>query len=456
MNLLSPLSIKESPQDIWGNVKIPTYESLRTEAESGFKPVPSGNGTDWISLIGLPLTGLDRRARVNSTISTWYYYVNCSHMEGVHNTTNWTAKFGLPKDATNKNAWNTSQWKIFFSGKYDSTGYPESPPVTMLFASWSGEINGHNGVYYPANVTIGNCSIEPSYVDVKVVCKDLSCHAEGARRSSINRPPVNSSSGTAQAWWGELLEGPGENVIRNPSDSFLSPWTTSDNASIAGQISPTLNYIAGTEAFPFAAPVDDHFLGYQAITTAPELHKLDVDAVARRLRRLLNTYWQASTGPQSHNAAVPKDSPAMKSAANTYLDSTLSMALSDATFEHDARVYHCDTSWLAITLIVSGIVLVVGFVGLVASCACVGPDLLNSFTTALRSNPNTAKSLNGDNSTLDSSEVAKANRNIVVALQDVRPDEDVGLLAIGTGNDRSGSRKNVSDARRRNEGRFYD
>ena len=62
-SLASPLDIKQGPQDSWGNLKIPTFESLTTPAdEAGFKAVPADDETDWASLIGLPVTGLKQQA----------------------------------------------------------------------------------------------------------------------------------------------------------------------------------------------------------------------------------------------------------------------------------------------------------------------------------------------------------------------------------------------------------
>jgi hypothetical protein len=57
-SLLAPSSIKEANMDLWGNIKIPAFESLSgyAEDEAGWKSVPeSPNGIKYPSLVGIPL-----------------------------------------------------------------------------------------------------------------------------------------------------------------------------------------------------------------------------------------------------------------------------------------------------------------------------------------------------------------------------------------------------------------
>ena len=448
-SLLSSLSVKNSPQDIWGNVKIPTFESLPPSAdESGYKSIPDGvDDTDWASLIGLPVTGLKQGTTLTSNISASYYYVNCSSMQGLNGRSDWPAKLGAPKSINNTNFWGPSQYQLLFFNNTPQRQSLAGPSLGMLFIAWSGEIITANGFAFPSNVTVGNCTIAPSFIDVQVACKDLSCRAAGARRSSSERPPSNTN--TEKTLWGSLLD-----QDSGEQRNFLDFWSTADNATSAGMISPTLNYLGGAEAFPFVSPATSAFQFGQA---AARLYELDLNDVSRRLRTLLNTYWQSSLGTLSYNGTIARDSPALMTPSEAdVVQPTLVMNLSDATVRHETTVYECDTRWFAITLIASGFLLIVGVVGFAARCACVGPDLLGSFTTVLRMNSETARLLNGNSSTLDSGAIAKANRDLVVALQDTKPEQDVGLVGVGVVGDGVHRARTIGDARRQDEGRFYE
>lgn len=450
ISLLSPLSVKDSPQDPWGNLKIPTFETLRTSAdEFGFKPTPEkDDNTDWVSLLGLPITGLKQGASLTSTISASYYYVNCSSITGLNGSSNWPAELGAPNALNNTNFWGSSQFKILFMNNTDETGFPESSSLGMLLTTWSGDIISSDSLTYPSNVTVANCTIQPSFVDVKVACKDLLCRAKGVRRSSQKRPPRKSPA--ESVWWGSLLS-----QMSDVQEEFLNLWAAADNSTNAGQISPTLSYLGGAEAFPFLSPATG--TGSNGAPAAPRLYELNLNDVTRRLRTLLNTYWQSSLGTLSYNGTVARNSPALMTPSEIDVVSpTLIMNLTDAVFQQRAIVYECDTVWFTITLLTSSFLLVISVVGLVARCACVGPDLLNSFTTALRMNPDSARCLNGDNSTLDSGTVAKANKDLVVALQDMRPGQDVGLVSIGVLGDGLHQVQTIADVRRRDEARFYE
>lgn len=452
--LIAPLDVKQSPQDPWGNLKIPVFETLSGPPDdAGFKTISDDNQTDWASLIGLPVTGLLEGAQVNSIIPAQYYYTNCSRIYGVDGTKNWPAtELGLT-GYNNTNIWMSvtgsadfvAQWLVSFGGDYKD-GWPKSSQLTMTFASWSGDsMGGDGGVFYTANATIAKCTIEPSFIDIQMVCEGLSCRAAAARRSSRVRPTNSSDSASNLAWWGWLLQETGE-----AQRDFSTYWTTANSAPDTGQIAPTLVYIGGSEAFPFVAPGGG--IGGQA----PSLYNLELDAFNRRMRRLFNTYWQSSIGPPAYNGTIPRGDPAAflsgKTANDSNLQYQMTISPAGATVERNITIFHTEPWWLTITIVASCILLLTGLLGFGAKCMCIGPDLLTSFTTALRASPQTAPYLRDNNSTFDSSEVAKANKSLMVALQDVRPDQPVGLVALSA--DRSA--EGIANVRRRDRRRLYN
>ena len=316
----------------------------------------------------------------------------------------------------------------------------------MLFASWSGtSIGSDAGTFHTANTTIAECTIEPSFVDIQMVCTGFSCHAAAARRSARVRPTNSSDWESNNAWWTTLLEK--DSVV--PRD-FLTYWTLALSSPDSGEISPTLMYMGGFEAFPFTRQ------GLSFGGDAPVLYELKSEDFTRRMRRLFNTYGQGSIGPPAYNATIPQGEAEAFLSGKTATDSnrlySMSISRADATFERDIIIYRTDPRWLAITIIASTILLLTGFIGFAASCGCVCPHLLLSFTTALRVSPYTAHLLKGNNSTLDSGEVAKINKELFVSLQDVRQGQAVGLVAISA----DSSTGALADVRRRNNRRLYE
>ena len=308
---------------------------------------------------------------MNSTISTQYFYINCSRIYGVDGTINWPVKLGIAdlSHYNNADVWlsetgNTdfvSQWLTHISTKYNDN-WPESSKLDMLFASWSGtSIGSDAGTFHTANTTIAECTIEPSFVDIQMVCTGFSCHAAAARRSARVRPTNSSDWESNNAWWTTLLEK--DSVV--PRD-FLTYWTLALSSPDSGEISPTLMYMGGFEAFPFTRQ------GLSFGGDAPVLYELKSEDFTRRMRRLFNTYGQGSIGPPAYNATIPQGEAEAFLSGKTATDSnslySMSISHADATFERDIIIYRTDPRWLAITIIASTILLLTGFIGFAASC----------------------------------------------------------------------------------------
>ncbi|KAI1627703.1 hypothetical protein EDD37DRAFT_663348 [Exophiala viscosa] len=368
-NLIAPLSVKQSPQDAWGN----------------FKTVPDDDETDWASLLGLPVTGLQEGQRVNSTISSRYWYINCSQVYGVDGTVNWIP--GVPeafrlKFLNQTQVWlqgstmsdTPNQWWVFFNGWELAADVPRSRSIKMAFVSWSGDglsrfiVNPSS----TSNVNIARCTLEPSRIDIKMTCEGFACRAVAARQSSIDGPPNASTDGYVE-WWGPFFPTGNENAHDNiptlyPSLRAQAAMDWSYN--VAPQAAPSLNYMGGSEAFPFTgnAPMRLANLSggeyYISEGLAPKLYELNPEDVVRRMRRLFNTYWQATIGSRAYNATIPQGSPAAflsgQTANDCWNDYRMNISPSNATFEQDLIVYECEPWWFAITFIASFILLITG------------------------------------------------------------------------------------------------
>jgi hypothetical protein len=455
----SSLAIKQGPQDPFGNVKIPTYESLVGDpGETGFVPVPNSTNTDWISLLGVPMTGLDQNKRVNTSISSRYYYINCSQIYGMDATTNWPLELGLSDEYGNSSTiWdfgspspdsNPSQWMLFFTGTSEDS-YPNSTVTNMIFAAWSGfaGFNGSQNTSSLTNVTIAECTIQPSYVDIQMTCAGFLCSATDIRRGEVSTP--SNLSPEWRAWWGDLFYDERETV-----EDFIGAWTQAQSGTTASEpyinplqkLSPTLKYISGDEAFPLIVDSDK---SHEYIYNTP------LDIFTQRMRRLFNTYWQASINPNAYFNTIPTGGP-VDDISELSKQLGIMINATNATFEQDIVIFECNPWWLAATTISSCILLIVGVVGFAARCACIGPNMLGSFTSILRADRQTAVMLHDNNSTMSSMEVAKRNKDLYVALRDVRSSEDIGFIAVIPSSQAMKYEESLFRTRKLDKQRFYD
>lgn len=75
--MLSADSTKESPQDSWGNVKIPYLTSYATESSDGSWSKVPDDGVVFSSLIGLPAVSIRPGSRLGFNIESSYIELQC-------------------------------------------------------------------------------------------------------------------------------------------------------------------------------------------------------------------------------------------------------------------------------------------------------------------------------------------------------------------------------------------
>lgn len=103
------------------------------------------------------------------------------------------------------------------------------------------------------------------------------------------------------------------------------------------------------------------------------------------------------------------------------------------------EILTCDSAWLAMLIISSGIVVIIGICGVFATIRRSGPELALNISSMIKDSPFVADSY-GD-STFDAGERARRCKDMVVRYGDVRSDEDIGYIAIGTKSGSTGPAK---------------
>ena len=98
-------------------------------------------------------------------------------------------------------------------------------------------------------------------------------------------------------------------------------------------------------------------------------------------------------------------------------------------------VLRCHVPYFVVLLVISLGLCAVGLVTAYLDATRRGPDVLDDFVNSLRHNPYVHVDTLGP-SMQDGQEISRRLRNTVVQMGDVRPDDHVGYVAIGTPNER--------------------
>jgi hypothetical protein len=158
------------------------------------------------------------------------------------------------------------------------------------------------------------------------------------------------------------------------------------------------------------------------VVGSPLIWQQGDDLVSRRMTQLINTYWLNSIAPYSHtgNFSGPVNSTQLAYRYNT--DSMM------GTIETRQVVIKVNMEWMVILLVTAAVMLFCGIYTVVMTMRRRGPDILDNFTALLRNNPYVRDP--GYSSMDDAVEQAKRLRDTVVRLGDVRPDDEVGHVAV--------------------------
>ncbi|KAL8908584.1 MAG: hypothetical protein Q9171_005381 [Xanthocarpia ochracea] len=360
--LVAPLAIKDSAQDTWGNIKIPRFETYnRTLDDQGYATVPE-EGVDWISLLGQPVAGLESGFDSNFTMRTWYHDLECFDPAKVPASSDWISdNFGEPfASQTNastiwRNGRDYSSWRLVPSK--DLEAY-DPDKLKFVWLSKSGPTNSVSDATIELNyneVFLTKCSMTVTHVEVRMMCRGLSCKPTKIRSVP---PPTD--------WAGSLLNTGEWNYF---SDNLFRIDTRSAGATS----SVTEHYIYGHVESPFQYGASTATAGYLDMTNVllPDF--------TRRLRTVLNTYFIASLAPGASTGTMSSAN------ATRLLDGEdriqggfyeLGLMAAAATISSSTDIYRCSKTFFALAIISSAILFITGVAGVVAKYCCRGPDML--------------------------------------------------------------------------------
>lgn len=439
-SLVAPLDIKTGAQDTWGNIKIPRFETYnQTLDDEGFATVPEED-VDWISLLGLPVAGLDPSRDTNFTMTTWYHNMECSDMHKVPASSDWVR--GISADDSEANAstiWATagdySSW-LLWQVKDLRPGSDDSSRLNFIWLSKSGLINNVDSTTaLNYNETcLANCTLTYTYVEAQVECRGLNCKATKIRKGV--RPPTTI--------WSEGLLTISSSIWSYYSENLVETDTrAADRTS-----SVTEQYIYGHVESPFQYGVT----AASAVLSYLDMTEIPLADFTRRLRTILNTYFIASLAPQASTGTMSSANAARLLSGEDKIQGGfygLYLMPAAATTASSTDIYHCNKTFFGLAIVSSSILFITGVAGVVAKYWCRGPDMLGYVTSIVRHNPHTP--LHPQNTTLDTSELARRSKKMFVRLEDVRDETEntMGHIAISSLRKTSIRQARVLDPRRK-------
>ena len=148
------------------------------------------------------------------------------------------------------------------------------------------------------------------------------------------------------------------------------------------------------------------------------LSGLSNDLLSRRFTQLLNTCWAASS--QTNDVVNGMNPDGQYPTANGY-----------TTIE--TIVLRCHKIYNTILIVISLGLVALGLAAAYLEAIRRGPDVLDDFVNSLRHSPYVHEPIG--NSMQDGKDIVQRLKSTVVQMGDVRPDQPVGYVAIGTPND---------------------
>ncbi|OAL30103.1 hypothetical protein AYO20_08906 [Fonsecaea nubica] len=397
--IIGSAKTKTLAQDQFANVKVPVYESLSPEDGTDWRSVPESDDVEWSSLTGLPIHDLPSTGVSRFTMNTGYMLTSC-------NTSghDWTE--GYRQSLEEYIGWSGANYAL-------SPNRVDQFAITN-FTFRSLDLLAASGPAPEGKIlTVANCIVGMSYVEVQIKCDGQTCHSVAVRPSpNPASHPLNYSHNALSVTDWTPINGLGQEDIKYTQ--FFPDFTNATNPTVG--CDTVLCPPSAIEAY-LADPANTVLQ-----TSTTKLWELGDDIISKRFTQLINTYWIDSIAPAavSGNFTVaPKSNLLLYNTDSTFGTVTTSQV-----------VVKCEYAWLALMLLCSIVLFIIGVATVVLSARRRGPDILDRFSSLLRDNPY-ASTVPHISSMEDAVDQSKRLGDLMVRLGDVRPEEDVGYVAIG-------------------------
>jgi hypothetical protein len=397
-------------RDIWGNVKIPVLQYVHSyivdQSKDGWYDFDENNyDSPYSSLTGIVVSGLKKGMETNFVIESSYFNLTCTepvfferNSIGREEFATWVGTLYHRRDNSSKLFQGDSPWwtSYMIDSNYVYKPYMVvEPRYNVIYAS---RANQDETAAY-------NCTVGLSHVESEVTCGS-DCHVKRVRPS---RNAIWSASGYP---WPGTWEA---------SRAVLLHWLDTFNKQFAsGQICPLDFYVRGFDD-PYSH--DPHApISYRNVSG------LDV---AKRLQSLINTGWQLGfQGPATAKKPEGNETVLMLSVGlnRTNPDIGYQVSAANATTIEKHDVFMSHKIWIAVTTVVSFILLLCGSLSMIFKYGINSPDVLGYVSSMTRDNPNFEQIPDGDR--LDGLERARVLRHLKVQIVYVKPWDSDGYVTL--------------------------
>lgn len=403
-----PPSLYQTPDaDTWGYPKIPVLEDFVSSGDGWYQPPQDLTHVNYTSLFGIPIQQFgDAGARVFNLTSAHY-------------------KFSCPPLR------QSSMEDIAPEG---NSSFSKSPSGTLLVRLGSNntvtetgtvgiQLNSYNLTFASRILNAGDSPDVDLFANTvctfyqALVVSVMECISDGPEsfacsvlRMAPLPVPSDGNQGVLQdfsQYW--LNAGNFDNYTRTLTERYLN-----DPSPRTGNADMNMN-LTEVPAGEFTQRLSVLFNSYSQIGFAPMFQ------AGNFTRNSSNTYAYAT------NSFVP-----LKVVTSNFTNST-------------EMVCKTDWVWLSILFICSVFLLLAGIASAVWEWQTVGPDILSFVNTIVRHSKYIV--LPKGSGAMSSAERAKMLKSVKVMMQNVKPDEEVGKIALGTMSE---------DSRRLEKGKLYN
>jgi hypothetical protein len=417
-NLLAPINAafttfltgsaasKESPQDIFGNIKIPILDALPANLgnSSGWRSVPDTNDVVWSSLTGIPVYQPPSQGVSSFTINTGYMTTDC-----VVSGQNWTRNYmqSISNLTGTSGGWSGANFAI------DVTAMYSFEPTYFVFYSLA--LQEYSDPNPAKPLTIANCSVSMNYLEAQVSCNQTTCRTT-AVRPSLNPARHNATRITDQSLNSSQLTP--LNSLGQIGIDYTYFWKNFVNATNPSASCDTTDCAtSGIEGY-LANPSNPY-----NFTSNPIIWTIGNELISQRFTQLVNTYWIDSIAP-----LVISSSGNFNMTKGTTVQQGFNTDSSIGSIRTEIDVLRCNIPWLVVLLLSSLILLLSALVTAVIDNFRKGPDILDRFSSLLRDSRYVHDPLHA--SMEDAFDQSRRLGNVRVRLGDVQPEGEVGYAAI--------------------------
>ncbi|KAK4948821.1 hypothetical protein LTR10_012194 [Elasticomyces elasticus] len=413
--LLGSAASRAAPTDIWNNVKIPMMEILEEDtsmAADGWYSV-EGNQTEYASLVGVPISPLrDTPATQFLTLSTWYWTLDCRNLSSDNVWILIQSSQSL--NTTSAQTWHSGVCSASGAGtgcllsdtgrnNYSMNDAGRSP--RQLF--FSAENYNARSLFVSQSAAV--CSMYTSYIDVQVACIGRQCAVHKARRSLTPQSDEKWTVFDCASCW----------VYGIPQFDQFSDMFTSSLVPGYGTSRQTL--VSGYLADPSTPFSQQDY---------PPASQLPPKTYSIRVSQLLNTFWTALSGTSVLASGLGTRE---GNETGSYWDVAFNITSTDGSVITPSSVLQCHKGWWATSLWTSSLLVVVCLLAPLLRLLVGNPEVALNFSSLVRDNAYVAASSLG--SSLDAPARARSMGEIRLRFGDVRPDGDVGHVALGSVDD---------------------